>query len=55
MMPDLGKYAVTVLSSYAVAIALIAALITLTLWRGRVVKRQLAQAEARRAGKEARP
>lgn len=47
-MPDLGKYAVTVLSSYAVSILLIAALIGLTLWRGRVVKRQLAQAESRR-------
>lgn len=47
-MPDLGKYAVTVLSSYAVTFALIGVLIGLTIWRGRVVKRQLAQAESRR-------
>lgn len=47
-MPDLGKYAVTVLSSYAVTFALIAVLIGLTVWRGRVVKHQLAQAESRR-------
>lgn len=52
MMPELGKYAVTVLSSYAVSFGLIAVLIALTIWRGRVVRRQLAQAEARAAGKE---
>jgi heme exporter protein D len=41
MMPDLGKYAEAVLSSYAVSIALIAALVALSVWRGRRVKAQL--------------
>ncbi len=47
MMPDLGKYAGAVLSSYAASIALILALVALTLWRGARVKRALAEAEAR--------
>ena len=47
MIPDLGKYAATVLSCYAVTLALIAALIGISLWRSRVVKRQLAEAEMR--------
>ncbi|MFT4149708.1 MAG: heme exporter protein CcmD [Paracoccaceae bacterium] len=49
MMPDLGKYAFTVGAAYAVTLVLIAALVALTLWRGRVVRRQLAEAEARLA------
>jgi heme exporter protein D len=47
MIPDLGKYAFAVLSCYAVALGLIAALIMISLWRSRMVKRQLAEAEAR--------
>ncbi len=47
MMPDLGKYAGAVLSSYAASIALILALVVLSLWRGAKVKRALAEAEAR--------
>lgn len=47
MMPDLGRYAVAVLSSYGATIALLVAVIALTLWQGRRVKRQLDEVEAR--------
>ena len=47
MLPDLGKYEVTVLSAYAAAIVLIAALIAVTLIRGAKVRRQLEEVEAR--------
>ena len=47
MMPDLGKYAVSVLSSYGVTLALLAALVALSWWQGRRMKRQLAEVEAR--------
>lgn len=40
-MPDLGKYADTVLSAYAVSLLLLAALVGLTLWRGRKVRREM--------------
>ena len=40
-MPELGKYAGAVLSSYALSIALIVALVALSVWRGRRVKAQL--------------
>lgn len=50
-MPELGKYAFTVLASYGVTAVVLAALIALTLWRGRAVRRDLAQAEGRIAGK----
>ena len=40
MMPDLGKYAGTVLGAYGAALVLLAALVVLTLWQGaRVTKR----------------
>ncbi|MBL3553323.1 heme exporter protein CcmD [Rhodovulum sulfidophilum] len=48
MIPDLGKYAFAVLSSYAVTMGLIAVLIAVSLWRGARVRRQLAEIEARR-------
>ena len=48
MMPNLGKYEVTVLSAYGAAIVLIAALVLWTLWRGARVRRHLREAEARR-------
>jgi heme exporter protein D len=41
MMPDLGKYAFEVLSSYAASLALLAILILLTLRRGRAAKAAL--------------
>ena len=47
MMPDLGKYAVAVLSSYGASIALVVAVVALTLWQGRRVKRQLDEVETR--------
>ncbi len=50
MMPDLGKYAVPVLGSYAATLLLLGAVIALTLWRAARIRRALAEAEAR-AGK----
>ena len=47
MMPDLGRYEVTVLSAYAVTFALLALLIGLSLLRARRVARDLAAEEAR--------
>ena len=47
MMPDLGKYAETVLSAYAVSIVLIIALVGLSLWRAARVRRALAAQEER--------
>jgi len=44
-MPELGKYAFAVLSSYAVTLIGIAVLIAITLWRARKVRRDLARAE----------
>jgi heme exporter protein D len=51
MMPDLGKYAVSVLGSYAATIALFLGLVALSLWQSRRTKRQLTEVETR-AGKE---
>lgn len=47
MIPDLGKYAFAVLSSYAASIVLLLAVVALTLWQGRRVKRALQEVEAR--------
>lgn len=49
MFPDLGKYAVTVLSAYGASMVLILGLVGLTLWQGARVKRRLAEVEARAA------
>lgn len=46
-MPDLGKYADTVLAAYAVSTVLIVVLVAASLWRSRAVKRQLQAAEQR--------
>lgn len=51
MMPELGKYAGAVLSSYGASLALVAAVVVLSIWQGRRVKRQLDEVEARQ-GKE---
>ncbi len=48
MMPDLGKYAGAVLSSYAVSILLIVGLVALSIIRARRVRRGLDEIEARR-------
>ena len=45
---DRGKYAVAVLSSYAVSLALIALLVGLSIWRSRRVAKALDEVEARR-------
>lgn len=47
MIPDLGKYAVAVLSSYGVSVGLMLGLVALTYVQGRKVKRHLADVEAR--------
>lgn len=44
-MPELGKYAETVLSAYAVSILLIVGLVALSIRRGRKVKDQLEEVE----------
>ena len=46
-MPDLGKYAVEVLSAYGVSILLLAGIVTVSVVRARRVRRELAEAEAR--------
>ena len=45
MMPDLGKYAVEVLSAYAASLSILAGLIILTLRRGRAARAALDQVE----------
>ncbi len=47
MMPELGKYAFEVLTSYGVAVALLAALGTISLIRARRMRRDLAALEKR--------
>ncbi|MFW8636865.1 heme exporter protein CcmD [Cribrihabitans pelagius] len=46
-MPDLGKYADTVLTAYAASLLLLAALVVLTIWRGRRVRRDMEELEGR--------
>ncbi len=46
-MPDLGTYAVEVLSAYGVSLALIAGLVALSFLRAARVRRALDEAEAR--------
>ena len=47
MMPDLGKYAGTVLGAYAASLALLVALVIWTLWQGARMKRALDEVERR--------
>ena len=49
MSVDLGAYAAEVLSAYAGSLALLAALIAGSVWRGRRVARRLDALEARRS------
>ena len=44
-MPDLGKYAVEVLSAYGVSLGLLALLLGVTLMRGRRARAALREAE----------
>lgn len=47
-MPDLDRYAATVLGAYAVTLVLLGALVAASWWRAAAVRRALARAEARR-------
>jgi heme exporter protein D len=47
MMPDLGKYAQAVLSSYAVSITFLVLLVGISVLRARKVRRELAETEQR--------
>lgn len=49
MMPDLGKYAEAVLTSYAVSLGLIIVLIVASVMRSRRVKAELEEVETRRS------
>lgn len=49
MMPELGKYAGAVLGSWGASLALLAAIVALTVWQGARVRSALARAEARAA------
>ncbi|WP_238364702.1 heme exporter protein CcmD [Mesobacterium pallidum] len=51
MMPDLGKYADTVLSAYAASLVLLIALVWWSIRRAAKVKAELEDIEARRNGK----
>jgi len=44
-MPDLGKYAEAVLSSYAISLVLLAAVVLLSLRRAKRVKKELEEVE----------
>ncbi|TNF63945.1 MAG: heme exporter protein CcmD [Rhodobacteraceae bacterium] len=50
-MPDLGKYAETVLSAYAASIVLLVAIVVLTLLRGRRVRAEMERIEEK-AGRD---
>jgi heme exporter protein D len=47
MTPDLGKYADAVLSAYGASLTLLAVLVAISLWKGKRVRSDLAQVEAR--------
>jgi len=51
MFPELGKYAVTILSSYGAAISILAVLIAVYVLRNARIRRALAAAEARKAAR----
>jgi len=52
MMPDLDRYAATVLGAYAVTMALLALLVGARWWRAVRVKRRLAAVEARQGRRD---
>lgn len=47
MIPDLGKYADAVLSSYAVSVLLLVALIVFSVMRGRKMRTEMEKIEQR--------
>ena len=50
MMPDLGKYADTVMSAYGASVILLLLLVGLSLWRGRRVRAEMQRVEQRMRG-----
>jgi len=55
MMPDLDRYAATVLAAYGVTLAMLVLLVAVSWWRSTRIRRQLAQLEARtRGGRDGR-
>jgi len=46
-MPDLGKYADTVLSAYGASIALLVLLVVVSIWRGSKVRAEMERVEDR--------
>lgn len=48
MMPDLGKYAATVLSAYAVTILLLVVLVVVSVVQARQARARLTEIEARK-------
>ena len=46
-MPDLGKYAGTVLGAYGAALLLLVGLVVVTVWQGARMRRALEAVEAR--------
>ncbi|MEM6890220.1 MAG: heme exporter protein CcmD [Pseudomonadota bacterium] len=48
MMPDLGKYAISVLSAYAASLTMLAVLVLVTLRQGRAARRALSGVESER-------
>lgn len=54
MMPDLGKYAVSVLSAYGASILLLVGIVVLSLRAGRKARSELSEVEKRREGMDAR-
>lgn len=50
MMPDLGKYADTVLSAYVVSIVLLVVLVAMSLRSSRKARAELEKVETRRRG-----
>lgn len=49
-MPDLGKYAAEVLSAYGASLILLAALVVVTVRRGRKVRAEMRAVEERTRG-----
>ncbi|MEY3004332.1 MAG: hypothetical protein RLZZ491_1508 [Pseudomonadota bacterium] len=47
-MPNLGSYGVYVLSSYAVSLVLLAAIVVASVWQARRVRARLHEVESRR-------
>lgn len=49
MIPDLGRYTLTVLAAYGITLGLLGLLVAASLWRSARVRRRLSALEARRS------